>query len=1357
MAGLTFPPGVAPVMPNNTAQNAQQGNTNIQQGVQHNNGQQNAGQKSSAQHINGNQQPNGAQHPHRVQQGNGNIQSPQQNTGAHRQGNGQHMNNGIRRTHNGDQANGNLQNAPQVNANRQNNGVQNGARQNTGSPQINAAQQGNFQYQNGRQMGQIPQTVQGHVQAPRGPTMTPPVGQQRNPNGQAQPARPQTTTPAIGQQQSLLGQAQATRHQNTPVTSQGNDQNQQSQMHGKPNHNGQPARSNALNQEQLRQAIHYQNVMAQVNAGAQQQQQVNMPANNSRPAQIHHTQNATGFGTPVQQPQPAVVFSGANNTTQQGLHGSNAMAQQHVQPVAYPNTAAHNSAITAHPSPQQKAAASIMSMEQHLNKMKSGNNVGNTIASAVPQTQMGNNMHVQQFNMNGVAGLPTMRDIMQNHVPDLLQKQKRPGIPAMNSPTINNSGASNNSKSSSSVSNASQQKAPIQRVTPPGQHTRVNSQKVCFPQQSPSLSNDDPFTGFDGNASNRRSKRKAEATPEDPNKRTAVADDNDQPAPATISQEDSKIIVACARSIWMTLMEIKGSMIKNRKIFGQGIAFAYSISQTPHGLSADHRADMVKMFNGLVYSSLVVRGLHGFHVTPLPTFEDDEKYEPTQVFLPGSSVAVYVSPSQISPDFRFQPLNIKQATTTNNTTPTPSEPEPAKGRKVAAKGRTKKQGSVCIPAVGQTENGASVVTLETGAQVPIAGISKNQQKKAARQAKAAKMSPEACAVAAAMQAGDTDLVRKLAAEKEAKDERAGIPPPSTAPRLNKKQEEALAEGRRRRELGLATKPRDIRGQSVSSSNAGTPTTVAFSVNSAIGNGSNGHTNANQASHASGLAHPNMGGQQQPFTFPVQTGQMDQVQQFGNPAVATGLGITQKENQQPAPVSFEDLMKTSGVETSNKQQSQVAHTTQGQTEQVPPQKPFDPLDMPPLENTFDGIDLTGLDASAMNFDWNDFGGFNMQPVDNGGQQQQAPEQPEAQTTADSANTDSAKVIDVEGLTFKPINSNEQQQEVQPAACSANTDNINGIPMTPIVDSGNTSNNQVQEQASALDMYGIPMMEINNSYAASNNQVPAQPHVAANGGKMVHVDNIQSLNGMRVAKGQVETNGYGKQDLETFMTREAKDSLGLFVPQATSTDQSEEEEPDARDDNDSLFGDVDKADESESTTNAEFMAFMAEIDDFNNSPQGRLLPQLDGAADFEPLRTDDEVRRDHELYRKQLARAEEAAAEQRRRDSERNKNLAANRDLPSQAERERRAMRKRLHDRLAELKCYVVKDAKSYRGIEGREDELADELREIEEIEGKIVKLGDKVLSDKEYEEVWADPLGYRVEEHWIPEIKGYGEM
>ncbi|KAB5585318.1 hypothetical protein GE09DRAFT_1070244 [Coniochaeta sp. 2T2.1] len=476
--------------------------------------------------------------------------------------------------------------------------------------------------------------------------------------------------------------------------------------------------------------------------------------------------------------------------------------------------------------------------------------------------------------------------------------------------------------------------------------------------------------------------------------------------------------------------------------------------------------------------------------------------------------------------------------------------------------------------------------------------------------------------------------------------------------------------------------------------------------------------------------------------------------------ATGLGITQKENQQPGPVSFEDLMKTSGVETSDKQQNQVARTTQDQTEQVPHQKPFDPLDMPPLENTFDGIDLTGWDASAMNLDWTGFGDLDIQPVDNGEKQQQVSEQHEHQMNAGSANTDSAEVIDLDGFNFKPITSNEQQQQVQPAAHSANASNIEGIPVTPIIDSGNASNNQVQEQAPPLDMYGIPMMEIDNSSAASNSQAPVQPHVAANGAKMMHVDNIQSFNDMPVAKGQVETNGYGKQDLETFMTREAKDPLGLFIPRSdedNSTNHSQEEEPEAADDNDSLFGDVDKADESESpTTNADFMAFMAEIDDFNNS-QTQGLPQLDGAADFEPLRTDDEVRRDHERYHKQLARSEQAAAEQRLRDNERNKNLAANRDLPSQAERERRAMRKRLHDRLAELKCYVVKDAKRYRGVEGWEDELADEFREIEEIEGKIVKLGDVVLSDKEYEEVWADPLGYRVEEHWIPEIKGYGEM
>ncbi|KAH8903987.1 hypothetical protein BR93DRAFT_980850 [Coniochaeta sp. PMI_546] len=967
------------------------------------------------------------------------------------------------------------------------------------------------------------------------------------------------------------------------------------------------------------------------------------------------------------------------------------------------------------------------------------------------------------------------------------------------------------------------------RATSISQHSHGNNQKVFFPPQSPSPPKTGQCVHPAGALSIPHVKRKAETPAEGRTKRRALTDDNGSPDDTVFSRENGKLVILIAQNIWSTLMSIGLRMVESRNLFGLQIAFNYSPSKTEGGLSKETRNEMIMMHQSLLYCSLITYGLQGCRVQELPTFAADEVYMPSHVFPPGSQNAIFITPVR-SP---AMPVAEKKHPGSTSVSPTPSQPKPTQNRKGTgpAKARAKKP-SVCIPAVHHEDNGA-LLSLESGEKVPVAGMSKNQLKKMARQAKSSQPLDDGGEMAVAYRNGDFATVEKLLDQMKAKDSKASTspqnnkgsgsippPPPKKQPRESRAVKEALAEGAKAIASGKARPPTHGRSHSVTTNAANSnssPASNPFAVAAANSNNSPASQALTQSPYHLGGSPAQLQPQQQPtmpFQFdgspppvsqcyqatscpqqviqgygydnqyqPQQHPNLVQnvdpqltmydtpVQQACAPVeqVSTGLGIVQDENQEPAPASVDELLKVSGMIASTTQQEQMSRNGLGQQ--------------------------ATSSANTHKVD-----GVEVMPIDNIGQQGQ-------------------------------VISNDQCSQL---ASSANTDKVDGIEIMPVIDSGNVLDPHVKA-----------------------------PVVQAKGPSVVHIQDIKSYNGMPVINGEVQTNGYGLQPLVAIMpqgisrtstgygSHTENDSTTTASPQIVFPEPAATANQDVNVENDQqtvnqdfdmeelfgpeeplsgldaltqydleqVFDEVGFMEEHEEKLARELVedaAKLQQLADFNNGySNDSAMAQFDGGASpmitdktdidnkgnfyrdtsgskpssvlagaaaraqqthqnniaqqaqgqaantvpntaskasssssvNQPASTPEQIRA-HELYRQHLLHTQRDLTALKARDNRRNRALAAGRDLPSQAERERRAKRKRAHERIAEIK-YITSQAVVFPKGHAYRFGYEESIEEMENLEEEVRNMGDRVLTDREYGVV--REKGYRCEEHWIPEI------
>jgi len=953
---------------------------------------------------------------------------------------------------------------------------------------------------------------------------------------------------------------------------------------------------------------------------------------------------------------------------------------------------------------------------------------------------------------------------------------------------------------------------------PAPQSSRSNTAKVAFPPANPSKTQQ---LAHQAGVNNKpAAKRKADTPAEGRSKRPALIGDDGTPDDTTFSRENGKLVIMVARTVWGTLMNIGQTIAETRTIFGMLVAFSVEDSPTPTAegprLNDKTRAAMVKLHDGMMYGTLVQYGLQGCRVQEKPTFEPGEDYSPTHVFPSGSNKAVYVTPRR-SP---AMPVAGNQRMDARITPPTPSlKPAAARNATGPAKPRAKKgpTSSVCIPDIQQGDNGV-LLSLGTGVEVPVSGLSKNHQKKMSRQAK--KMSVDAqAAFSDAWNRKDYDAALEhfgkikdtffnpLPTAPAASDKPAlRIPPPKPPkhPSSCKKIQDALEEGKRLEARGAVRLP-STRGRSNSAannagqSNSGSAQPATFTNNA--GNAPAGppvYATNSSPSDSTPRGEPSVQKPQQGTITPLlsssaapQTSQgyhyhsqllvqqqrqqqqntaqsidpqllsfdgQDRLpqdwtsgfefdtqlmhgEQLNQPAASLaqsdlGHATVQKENQQPAPASVEELLKATGMSMPTEQQGQVRN--QGQPQQA------------------SSLTLPGHVA-----------GFEIQSINGTGQQGHVP-------------------------------SHEQRQPANPPAITASRDDTHTQPMDV-------------------------------SVKVSGDQSQSQVDAPAAGTKVARNEPINSWNGMPVVNNEIQTKGYGMQPLAVVMPPGTGPNAILPEQDAPADGKGKTAEERAYQAGmEELFGEnfeefvsqdpldsltaadfVEVSMQQIEQQNAEDAALLASLDAYNKDGSENAMPQVDGSASpVQPKSKSANFYRDpsaskpspfltgaaahaqqvhrssiqqgqqnrtptpgpntttppptnpnipatpeqiaaQEAYRAHTLQAEKELADQRARDNQRNQYLAVNRDLPSQAEREKRAKRKRAHERLAQLR-YITAEARVYPLGHSARFGYEEAIEEMGKLEEEIRVLGDKVLADREYAVV--RQKGYNVHEHWIPEEK-----
>lgn len=850
-----------------------------------------------------------------------------------------------------------------------------------------------------------------------------------------------------------------------------------------------------------------------------------------------------------------------------------------------------------------------------------------------------------------------------------------------------------------------------------------------------------------------------------------------------------------SQHIWSTLKTIGEGLVNSRKVFGLQVAFDYSPTNEDGGLSQETRDEMIKLHASLLYGILINYGLQGCRIHEPPTYTADEVYMPTNVFLPGSEKAIFITPARAP---AMPVVDNSQPVAAAASSPTPSQPKPARARKGTGPAKPRgKKGAICIPTVHQEEQGA-LLSLETGEKVPVAGLSKNQIKKRARQFKQ-DMPKECEELTVAFENKDYETASRIvdvmkakqdaeiAAKANNNNKASGIlPPPKRQRRESKAMREAFAEGQKAIASGKAEPPPTRgrgRGKSVapntSTSSAG-PASQPFSANAAS-------TSSDSASHVSTPSPYRYGGppvqaqpqaqQARPSQFarsPLEVNQSyqaadcPQAQQSDNqyqqpqqqlsmdlnidpqlfafpgqiqqPSVHvaqlnTGYGIMHKENQLPAPASVNDLLKVNGSIASPGQQ-------------------------------VDGIDIT--------------------PIDNVGQHGQVVHQGQPSQAGSSAIFESIDGIDITPVG-NPTNTQTERFQAQPGAPRvarlADIQSFNGMPVT----NGELQTNgySMQPLAAVMPRGAPPKSTRFGSRAENQSTTAAQtvvfPETAALTKNDVDGGNVQlaanedldmedlfgpegQLSGLdALTQDDLEQefgfDGYIKADDERIARELAEDAANLKALEDFNNAYNDEAAMPQFDGVASprISNEITRNNQDSSTSQPSSVlataAARAQQDHQSNIARpaqgGQSTPTVANPANTAPAAATPEQIRAHEVYKQHLLHTQRDLAAQRARDNRRNRYLAADRDLPGEAERERRAARKAAHERIAQLR-YVTAQAVAFPEGHAQRAGFEEAIAEMARLEGEVREMGDVVLMDREYAVV--RERGYRCEEHWIPEIR-----
>lgn len=845
-------------------------------------------------------------------------------------------------------------------------------------------------------------------------------------------------------------------------------------------------------------------------------------------------------------------------------------------------------------------------------------------------------------------------------------------------------------------------------------------------------------------------KRKAVTPAEGRPKRPALASDIGTPDDTTFSRENGKLVIMFAQNIWSTLTTLGNTLAQSHTIFGMPVTFSVpdlpEVTERGLRLSTSARAQMANMHQSILYCALIQYGLQGSRVQQQPTFEPGERYSPTHVFPPGSDKAVYITPKS-SP---AMPVADNQQPVAASTPPTPSRPSGAATRRGAgpAKQRAKKGSvsSVCIPDVQRGDDGV-LLNLEAGVQVPIAGLSKNQQKKLARQAKrqplndngqfAAAIASRDVATATKQFEKHTENLTKAPASAPAAGGETGlrIPPPRPAKQLRqcKKIKDALDEGGRKAANGevqlpptsshtgghsrsITAEPGELgtdSGSNDSAADAGKPnsspaqptsaTSASAFPNSAPPQGSQAfqHSNQFQAQQQHNTVQPfepqllvfdGQAEQPQQWTGGFQSNaQFQHGGQSHQPSgTNTGHGDEQKENQQPAPVSVDQLLKATGMTAPTGRQGYV----------INPETPKQSV-----------VSFTNIPNSAV----------------------QA--QPDAPTQASGVATNNI----IESWNGMPVIGNEVQTDgydMQPLAAVMPPGTAPKITLPDPAPADTAAGDDVQPDAEQDDdafmreLFGDDFTEFLEQAEPEDGVMGlTEDDLIA-----VRMQRIEEENA-RDAANLALLDTFNKEGADNGMSQH--DGSASPIPPYINNKKN----------NPANLNQDSAAASNPSRVLAAGAAAAQQQHQQARAPPSSTTDVALGAASV--TTTNPEQKAALEAYKAQQLRAAREFAERQACDGLRDRYLAANRDLPSQAEREKRARRKRAHERLAELR-YITAEARVFPLGSAQRVGFEESIAEMAVLEGEIKAMGDKVLADREYVVVRRE--GYRVEEHWIPEEK-----
>jgi hypothetical protein len=902
-------------------------------------------------------------------------------------------------------------------------------------------------------------------------------------------------------------------------------------------------------------------------------------------------------------------------------------------------------------------------------------------------------------------------------------------------------------------------------------------------------------------------KRKASTASEGLIKRPARASNSGTQEDTTFSRENGKLVIMVARTIWSALMGVAIQMGETRAIFGMPIAWSAADSPTATGNGPRHsdktRLGLRKMHMDMMYGTLIQFGLQGCRVQQQPTFEPGESYSPTHVYPPGSDDAVFVTPSALP----TMPVAGDQYRVTSVTPPTPTFNR-ATVRKAAApaKSRVKKGAapSVCIPDIQQGENGVTL-NLGTGIEVPVSGLSKNQLKKMARQTKQDGPGDDA-AFAAALQRGDYEAATKqfdnmkgrvfpASAPSTGLPPALRIPPPRAPkpPQSCKKIRDALAEGERRVANGEVRLP-PTRGSSKSAANNGaqvqggpvppqhfsnmvksnsSPGQPTFASNAANSNSSPGSfVNSSPifpsyqgGSHAQ---QPQQGSVNlmdfnsealdttQEYNFdddlPAQM-QQDDVEQpidpqlyFGFDGQAPGSreqpstpgGHVQKENQQPAPASMDELLKTTGMPQLMGQQGQ--DYKKGQSKQ--PRR----LGLSPNAA---GVEALPMNGTGQQGQVNNHGQF-QQPALSTNVGQVASTMQEPVATMDNQ-AHPRGFAQPEGLADPDTMNIDSWNGMLVINNEIQTDGYGMQPLAVVMPPGTGPAIETHEQAAPAnvktksaetqarqsyleDLFGEDFSEF-----MSDDKVEEDPLAALTEADLIAVrmENIDQRNAVDAALlASLEAfNRFGaipqSDGTSSPVVPPNRSSANLSRDPSGTTSSSVRADRAAQAQK-VYLAHMQQAQAARSTAPPPTAATQAQGPGLN--PNTGLTPQQIAAQ---------------EAHRNHVFQTTAELTARRAQDSRRNQYLAAGRDLPSQAEREKRARRKQAHERLAELR-YITAEARVFPKGSSYRVGFEESIEEMVKLEGEIVRMGDKVLKDSEYAVVRRE--GYDVHQHWMPEEK-----